>query len=196
MFHSLQHAVRCLLAVRFGLGVCTTLNWAGASEARPIRIGRRGTERATAPQSSAKVTTRPGGEGRGALLSHATAEQAAVLCARNLDSLFENTTSSDILPSELTRSAPTIINFSRLRKKGALHEPESISLTRRRISARSGQNRLCVQFIEQRLGVSQVGGVEALGEPAVDFGDHRARLIAPALFREQSGEARRCTQLF
>ena len=35
-----------------------------------------------------------------------------------------------------------------------------------------------VQFIEQRFSVLQVGGVEALGEPAVDVGEHRARFVA------------------
>ena len=37
------------------------------------------------------------------------------------------------------------------------------------------------QLVEQRLGVLQVGGVEALGEPVVDFGEHRARFVALAL---------------
>jgi hypothetical protein len=37
------------------------------------------------------------------------------------------------------------------------------------------------QLVEQRLGVLKVGGVEALGEPAVDLGQRRARLITPAL---------------
>ena len=43
--------------------------------------------------------------------------------------------------------------------------------------------RLAVQLIEQRLGVVEVGGVEAVGEPAVDFGEHRARFVAFALLR-------------
>src|SRR5260370_25442812 len=47
------------------------------------------------------------------------------------------------------------------------------------------------QLIEQRLGVLEVGGVKALGEPAVDFGKHRASLVATALLREQPGEAPR-----
>jgi hypothetical protein len=34
---------------------------------------------------------------------------------------------------------------------------------------------------KQRLGVFQVGGVKALGEPVVDFGEYRARLLALAL---------------
>jgi hypothetical protein len=37
------------------------------------------------------------------------------------------------------------------------------------------------QFVEQRVGVLQVGGVEAFGEPVVDLGEHRARLVALAL---------------
>ena len=40
---------------------------------------------------------------------------------------------------------------------------------------------LCPKFVEQRLGVLQIGGVEALGEPAVDFGEHRARFVATTL---------------
>src|ERR1700758_2205866 len=37
------------------------------------------------------------------------------------------------------------------------------------------------KFVEQPLGILQVGGVEAFGEPGVDFGEHRARLVGPAL---------------
>ena len=36
---------------------------------------------------------------------------------------------------------------------------------------------LCAQLPQQRLGVLQVGGVEALGEPAVDFRRHRVGLL-------------------
>src|SRR5260370_18816969 len=42
-------------------------------------------------------------------------------------------------------------------------------------------NRLRAQLLSQRLRILQVGGVEALSEPAVDFGQHRARLVALAL---------------
>jgi hypothetical protein len=41
------------------------------------------------------------------------------------------------------------------------------------------------KFVEQRLGVLQVAGSEALGESCVDFGEHRARLVALSLLREQ-----------
>ena len=51
------------------------------------------------------------------------------------------------------------------------------------------------QLVEQRPGVFQVGGVEALGEPAVDLGERRARLVATALLRQQTGETRRRVQL-
>ncbi len=36
---------------------------------------------------------------------------------------------------------------------------------------------LPAQFVEQRLGVLQVGGVEALGDPVVDFGERRAFIL-------------------
>ena len=52
-----------------------------------------------------------------------------------------------------------------------------------------------LQLVEQRLGVFQVGGVEALGEPVVDFGEHRARFVATTLRCEQPREARRRAQL-
>ena len=45
------------------------------------------------------------------------------------------------------------------------------------------------QFVQQCLCVLQVGGVEALGEPVVDFGEHRARLITAASASKQTSEA-------
>jgi hypothetical protein len=36
---------------------------------------------------------------------------------------------------------------------------------------------LLTQLLQQRLGILQVGGVEALGEPSIDLGEHRTRLI-------------------
>src|ERR1039458_4082103 len=56
-------------------------------------------------------------------------------------------------------------------------------------------SQLRVQLIEDRLGVFQVGGVEAFGELVVDPGEHRASLVALALLVEHPGEARRGTQL-
>ena len=41
---------------------------------------------------------------------------------------------------------------------------------------------LRAQLMEQRLGVLQIGGVEALGEPAVDLGKDCARLVTRTMF--------------
>ncbi len=50
------------------------------------------------------------------------------------------------------------------------------------------------QLVEQRLGVLQIACVESLGEPAVDFGERRARLVATTLLCEKPREARRRAQ--
>ena len=42
------------------------------------------------------------------------------------------------------------------------------------VALRAAHRGLCRQFVEQRLGVLQVGGVEALGEPFVNLGERRA----------------------
>jgi hypothetical protein len=44
------------------------------------------------------------------------------------------------------------------------------------VALRAQHRGLSRQFVEHRLRVLQVGGVEALGEPAVDFGELRPRL--------------------
>jgi hypothetical protein len=44
-------------------------------------------------------------------------------------------------------------------------------------------------LIEQRVGVLQVGSVETLSEPVVDFGEHRARLLAATGAIEETGKA-------
>jgi hypothetical protein len=51
------------------------------------------------------------------------------------------------------------------------------------------------QLVEQSLGVFEVGGVEAFGEPTVDCGEHRPRLLATTLRHEQSREADSRTQI-
>src|SRR5215831_10960059 len=53
---------------------------------------------------------------------------------------------------------------------------------------------LTPQFFQQRLGVLEVGGVETLSEPAVDVGEHGARLVAMALLSHQPREAGGRTQ--
>jgi exonuclease SbcC len=58
------------------------------------------------------------------------------------------------------------------------------------ISSLCGNRRLG-QLVEQRLGVLEVGGVEAFGEPAEDRGEEGDRLLRPALLAAQAGEAHR-----
>src|ERR1035437_5439111 len=62
------------------------------------------------------------------------------------------------------------------------------------VALRAQHRCLSTQFVEQGFGVLQVGGVEALGEPVVDLGEHCARLAAAILTLEKAGEARRCAQ--
>src|SRR5438105_5593732 len=57
-------------------------------------------------------------------------------------------------------------------------------------SAYSPNERLRAQLIEQRLGISQIGGVETLGEPIVDFREPRACVLTMTLFREQARQTR------
>ena len=54
---------------------------------------------------------------------------------------------------------------------------------------------LAGQFVQQRLGLLQVGGIETFGEPVVDFSEHGARLVATISFAQQPREARSRTQL-
>jgi hypothetical protein len=49
-------------------------------------------------------------------------------------------------------------------------------------------------MLQQRLGDLQVGRVETFGEPAVDLGEHRTRLVATPSFGEQSREADACLE--
>jgi hypothetical protein len=48
-------------------------------------------------------------------------------------------------------------------------------------STQGGPNRLCAQLVEQRLRVFQIGGVEVLGELAIDVSQYAPRLVATAL---------------
>jgi hypothetical protein len=50
------------------------------------------------------------------------------------------------------------------------------------------------QFIEQRLGLFEVSGIEAFGKPAEDGGEQGDRLLRPALVSAQAGEAHSTTQ--
>ncbi len=60
---------------------------------------------------------------------------------------------------------------------------------------RPARQRGSSELVQQRLGVLQVGGVEAFGEPVVNGGEDLARLIASSLVAKQAGQARRGAQL-
>jgi len=55
--------------------------------------------------------------------------------------------------------------------------------------------RLVFKFLKQRLGFFQVTCIEALGEPAVNLGEHRARVAAFSMLRKWPREAGSRAQL-
>ena len=55
-------------------------------------------------------------------------------------------------------------------------------------------NRRLSQFVEQRLGLFEIGGIEPFGKPAVDRCPQIAGFTAPTLLRSQLGEIARSTQ--
>ena len=57
------------------------------------------------------------------------------------------------------------------------------------------QDRARLQLFQQRLGVLQIAGVEAFGEPGVEWGKEVARGSAFALVAPQAREAGRLAQL-
>lgn len=59
------------------------------------------------------------------------------------------------------------------------------TLLRIRLSGEAFGSNLTAQFVEQRFGVLQVGGIEALGKPVVDYCEHRTRLVALASLSQQ-----------
>jgi hypothetical protein len=56
-----------------------------------------------------------------------------------------------------------------------------------------GRTGLCAQFVQQRLGILQIGGVEAFGEPVIDNREYRARFIATTGVPKQPRETHRRT---
>jgi hypothetical protein len=60
---------------------------------------------------------------------------------------------------------------------------------------REAESRPSAQLVEQHLGVLEIGGVEALGEPAIDGGEQLVSLAAFTLVGPQAGEAGRRAQL-
>jgi hypothetical protein len=76
---------------------------------------------------------------------------------------------------QLGRLCPSAQN----RRKGCGYRPPIICES----------SRYLVELFERRLGIFQVGGIEALSEPVVDVCQHRAAFSATAFAGQQSGEA-------
>src|SRR5262245_25679089 len=56
--------------------------------------------------------------------------------------------------------------------QGTEINPRSLIRTQKTTIVRNEPSRRIAQLLEQRLGLLQVGGVKALGEPVVDFGEN------------------------
>src|SRR5712692_7130040 len=70
--------------------------------------------------------------------------------------------------------------------------PRSHSATRWRTSS-SGRGRR--EFVEQALGLHEIGRIEAFGEPAIDLREQVGRLLALALALPQPAQGDRRAQL-
>ena len=82
-----------------------------------------------------------------------------------------------------TRGAPQFVQNLRPSRLSLPHFEQRIFVT----------ERLIAQVIEQGLGVFQVAGVEALGEPLVGFVENTPCLIAITLLVEQACKAEGCS---
>jgi hypothetical protein len=78
--------------------------------------------------------------------------------------------------------------------KRALHEPESRSLAEVEDISPADRTVYAFSWSSSSLGIFQIARVKALGEPAVELGEHRARFVALALSGEQSRETHRRAQ--
>jgi len=83
------------------------------------------------------------------------------------------------------------VSFRMLIFKDEISGPQNLEHLRLRCVATP----LAAQLIEQRPGVLQISRVETLGEPVVDLGQRRARLVTPIGVAQQSREAGRHAQL-
>src|SRR5215472_5178426 len=99
------------------------------------------------------------------------------------------------IPRPMPR-APPVINaaFPSMRSMSHLQAVRSGQQITQQINRSLSPSVSYAQLLEQRLGVLQVGGVEALGEPVVDVGEHLAPLVAAIRITQQPAEAGRCTQ--
>jgi hypothetical protein len=91
-------------------------------------------------------------------------------------------------PQNLAVGAFSYPHFAQRFLKGAAHSLQNFCSAG--FSApHVGQFTSRTQLVEQRLGVLQVGGIEAFGEPVVDAGEHRAGFVATPLRGKQPCEA-------
>src|SRR6516225_7322510 len=92
-----------------------------------------------------------------------------------------------------SRNAGSYCSNPKLRSQAAISIARASGLSGSRSGGRCIQGRrsngFIAQLVEQRFGTLQIGGVEALGEPAVDRGEKIARLGGLALVAPQPGEA-------
>ena len=99
-------------------------------------------------------------------------------------------------PSDVPHSSQNFVpglflelHFGHEASMGAAHSLQNLAPSR--FSAPHFEQRmLSAQLVEQRLGLFQVGGVESLGEPVVDFREHHARFVAAIVVAQQSRETR------
>jgi len=91
-------------------------------------------------------------------------------------------------------------HLAHIAARGAPHSPQNLRPCR--LSLPHFEQRiipplseLLAQLLQQRLGLCEISRIEALGEPVVDLGEHRLRLLATALLFEQPHETRGRSQL-
>jgi len=113
--------------------------------------------------------------------------------ARGVDPDSLEVSAAAQLPQNFAVGGFSYPHFAQSFLKGAAHSLQSFCSAG--FSApHVGQFTSGTQLIEQRLGTLQIRGVEALGEPVVDLGEHGTRLVATALCSEQLGETLRGTK--
>src|SRR5216683_681904 len=119
-------------------------------------------------------------------------------CCRypSLDRRAQRTTALPAKPGarSIVESAFRAARHRLKRRAAVVAEFQSLGIFGSAMSTVISPSRSTTQFVEQRLGVLEIGGVEAFGEPGVDFHQHCMPLVAPAVLCEHAREARRCAQ--
>src|SRR6516165_3546903 len=110
--------------------------------------------------------------------------RVALLATHGIPSLYAVSSSSSALASFRSAVSKPSVNHTSRARAAACSEQASLR----------APSRFLIKFIEKLLGLFQISGVEAFGEPVVDFGEHRARFFALALTRKEPGKASRGAQ--